>query len=359
VIRNASGTWRSRVHTADGGRVSVGSFRTRAEVERALAMAVGEQVKGTFVNPRSGRVSFELYALDWLHNRPGLRPTTYELYESQLHRHLIPVFGQLALVDITPPVVRRWFTAMQKGTKPGPVTLAKIYRLLRTILNTAVEDDLIVKNPCNIKGAGAEHSAERPVAAVEQVAKIADAIEPCYRALVLMATYGTLRSGELFGLQRKHIDVTARTVTVEQQVTHLRSGELLVGVPKTSAGKRVVSLPSSVMPDVERHLAEFVGLAGDAWVFRGPKGVVPRKSNWSVYWRRFCSQAGIEGLHFHDLRHTGNTLAASTGASTKELMSRTGHASARAALIYQHATRERDETIAAGLDDLIAKATAR
>jgi hypothetical protein len=66
VIRNASGTWRARVHTADGGRVSVGAFRTRVEAERALSTAVGEQTKGTFVSPRSGRASFESYALDWL-----------------------------------------------------------------------------------------------------------------------------------------------------------------------------------------------------------------------------------------------------------------------------------------------------
>jgi integrase len=61
----------------------------------------------------------------------------------------------------------------------------------------------------------------------------------------------------------------------------------------------------------------------------------------------------MEGLRFHDLRHTGNTIAAATGASTRELMARMGHASSRAALIYQHATRERDAAIAAALSDLI------
>jgi integrase len=289
--------------------------------------------------------------------RAKLRPTTYELYESQLRFHLLPVFGHLALAEITSPIVRRWLTAMEKRAKPGPVTRAKVYRLLRIILNTAVADDLIVKNPCNIKGAGAEQLVEGPVATVEQVAKIADEIEPCYRALVLVATYGTLRFGELFGLQRKHIDLTARTVTVEQQITHLRSGEMLIGAPKTAAGKRVVSLPASVIPDLERH--QFVGTADGAWVFRGPKGAVPRKSNWSAYWRRVCANAEVDGLHFHDLRHIGNTLAASTGASTKELMSRIGHSSARAALIYQHATRERDHAIAAGLDRIITASPAR
>ncbi|MCW2610661.1 MAG: site-specific integrase, partial [Cryptosporangiaceae bacterium] len=55
---------------------------------------------------------------------------------------------------------------------------------------------------------------------------------------------------------------------------------------------------------------------------------------------------GAQGLRFHDLRHTGNTLAAATGASTKELMARMGHASMRAALIYQHASADRDADIA-------------
>ncbi|MEV7005349.1 hypothetical protein [Streptosporangium sp. NPDC051022] len=58
---------------------------------------------------------------------------------------------------------------------------------------------------------------------------------------------------------------------------------------------------------------------------------------------------GLPDLHFHDLRHVGNTLAASTGASLKELMSRMGHSSTRAALIYQHAGQDRDRAIAQAL----------
>jgi hypothetical protein len=61
-------------------------------------------------------------------------------------------------------------------------------------------------------------------------------------------------------------------------------------------------------------------------------------------------KAGLPaGFHFHDLRHTGNTLAAASGASTRELMHRMGHGSMRAALIYQHAASDRDREIAAAL----------
>ncbi|HVH21154.1 MAG TPA: site-specific integrase, partial [Pseudonocardia sp.] len=65
------------------------------------------------------------------------------------------------------------------------------------------------------------------------------------------------------------------------------------------------------------------------------------------------SAIGTPGLHFHDLRHTGNHLAARTGASTRDLMARMGHDDMRAALIYQHATAEADRQIAQRLNDLL------
>jgi integrase len=85
-------------------------------------------------------------------------------------------------------------------------------------------------------------------------------------------------------------------------------------------------------------------------VFPAPKGGLIRRSNFNRrIWAPAVRKVGLVGFHFHDLRHTSNTLAAMTGASTRELMSRMGHASPRAALIYQHATRERDAEIAARL----------
>ena len=88
-------------------------------------------------------------------------------------------------------------------------------------------------------------------------------------------------------------------------------------------------------------------------MFVGPAGGPLRRSNWSKAGGRDGGQLGLDHLHFHDLRHTGNTLAAATGASTKELMSRMGHSSSRAALIYQHATAERELAIAQRLSDMV------
>ena len=356
IRKNRSGSWQARVRQPDGDRITLGSFDTKADAQRAIAIALGQQVRGRLLDPRAGKVPFAYFAKEWVEHRPGLRPTTIDLYDSQLRHHLLPEFGKYDINEITAAHVRRWYATLMKGDKPSPVTVAKIYRLLRTILNTAVEDELIGRNPCSIKGAGVEHSPERPVATLQQVWNIAGAIDSRYRALVLMATFCTLRFGELFGLRRKNIDLEAGTVRVVEQATHLASGELIFGPPKTGAGRRVVSIPASLLGEIEQHLGTFVDPSPDAWVFRSEKGIVPRKSNWSVLWRRVTASVGIQGLHFHDLRHTGNTLAASTGASTKELMSRMGHASPRAALIYQHATREREDAIAKALDAMIVGA---
>ena len=168
------------------------------------------------------------------------------------------------------------------------MTVAKAYRLLRAILNTAVRDKRIRENPCQIKGTDKESSPERPVLSVPEVYRLADAIGPRYRALILLATFGNLRWDELAGLRR-------------------------------------------------RNLETFAGPGPDDFVFVGVKGDQLRRSNFSKPWARALAKAGLPtGTHVHDLRHTGNTLSAEAGASLAELMSRMGHTSARAAMVYLH-----------------------
>jgi integrase len=74
-----------------------------------------------------------------------------------------------------------------------------------------------------------------------------------------------------------------------------------------------------------------------------------RASSRKSVWNKARQTVGLPNLHFHDLRHTGGTLSAATGATLKELMARLRHSSVRASMIYQHATRERDKSIAAAL----------
>jgi integrase len=103
-----------------------------------------------------------------------------------------------------------------------------------------------------------------------------------------------------------------------------------------------VAIPPPIGPELTRHISEFAEEGADGLVFVGPLGGRLRRHNFRKLWLRALADAGLgdRGVHFRDLRHTGNHLAAITGASTRELLARMGHSSVRAAMIYQLATRE-------------------
>jgi len=337
------------------GRQYKRSFPTKkaaVEFEAAERLAVRA---GEWLDPAAGQVSFKEYSGAWLTQRSDLRPRTVDLYRWLLAKHIWPGLGQRQLGEIRTAEVREWRADLMAGGL-GSSTVAKAYRLLRTILGTALEDGRISKNPCAIRGAGIERTPERPVATLEQVYALAGAVPVRNQALVLLAAFSGMRLGELLALQRERIDLEAGVVHVTESQHELVDRRIVTGPPKTEAGRRTVSIPPHLLPVLAEHLNRWVGPEPDALVFTGDKGGWLRRSQWNSRWRQARQQVGLPQLHFHDLRHTGNTLAAATGASTKELMSRLGHASAPAALRYQHATRERDQAIADALSDMVSEA---
>lgn len=358
IRRLPSGRYQARYRLDIKEFVAPCTFRTKRDAESFLASVRADVERGVWVDPDAGRVTLFEYAWHWLDQRPDLRPRSRELYESELRLHILPALGDTELAKLTTSRIRSWHAEMLNAGRPGRTTVAKCYRLLRTILGTAVEDELIVKNPCVVKGAGVERAAERPIATIKQVYALAEAIEPRYRALVLMATFTGLRLGELQALTRRRLDLLHSRVDVVEQMLHLADGTLLVAPPKSDAGRRSVAIPTVIVPDLEAHLATWAAPGRDGLVFCGYRGQPMRRGTFYTAWKRATKTVGLEGLRPHDLRHTGNTLAAATGASTKELMARMGHASPRAALIYQHATKDRDAAIAAALSTLVEKVTA-
>jgi integrase len=136
-------------------------------------------------------------------------------------------------------------------------------------------------------------------------------------------------------------------------VAELDGGKLLDDTPKSRASRRTVAIPAEIIPDLQAHLDTFAEFGPDGRVFVGPRGGPLRRSGFRRIWNQTRADVGFPDLHFHDLRHVGNTLAATTGASLKELMARMGHASPRAALIYQHASQDRDKVIAQALGEAL------
>jgi integrase len=363
VRRLPSGRWQARYPGPDGiDRSAPDTFATKTDAEVWLTMKEAEIRRGDWLAPEAGRVRFDDYADTWI-NDHVLKPRTEELYRGLLKNHLKPTLGRAYLADIREDDIRRWRKErLNAGPKQarsfGPVTVAKAYRLLHGIMATAVDDGRIRRNPCRIKGAGQEHSKERPVISVATLVELLDQVPERYRALLLLATFANLRFGELASLRRDQVDLDHCEVRIDSSTAETDGGRLIDDDPKSPAGIRIVAFPEDIAPELSDHLERFAAPGPKGLVFVGPKGGRLRRSNFRKFWQRARAAVGLPELHFHDLRHTGNTMAAAQGATLRELMERMGHSSTRAALIYLHATRERDQRIAAGMGQLFKDATA-
>ena len=138
---------------------------------------------------------------------------------------------------------------------------------------------------------------------------------------------------------------------ITQASPELTNGRRVTGDPKSRAGKRTVYLPDFLLPELRRHLQWFAEKERDGLIFVGEKGAPFRRSTFGRKWRKARTKVGMpDNFRFYDLRHTGNTLAADTGAKLKDLMVRAGQSSERAQMIYQHSTAKHQRKLARGID---------
>jgi integrase len=234
--------------------------------------------------------------------------------------------------------------------------MTKAYVLVKAIMSTAVDDGLIRRNPCRIRGVSASLSPERPVVTMRQVLDLAAAIDPRYRAPVLLATFGSPRWGEMAALCRADLDLGAGTVRVERSLIQLPGGGHGFGPPKSAAGHRTVIIPPVIVRELACCLDQLPATAGDL-LFASPEGSPLHHGNFRRrVWLPAVASAGLTGIHLHDLRHAGNTFTANAGANLRELMDRMGHSSTRAALIYLHGGDQRQRAIADAVSDTARKA---
>jgi len=329
-----------------GGRQISRSFDSARSAEDWLAEQRTQLRRGEWRDPAAGSISLGDYFGTWLGAR-RLAPRTAELYAWLWRRCLLHQLGRTPLQHISPTVVRQWHAALTIASRPGPTTVAKSYRLLSCVLSDAVRDEILVRNPCTVVGAGVEPRRRIQTLTVEEVERVAGAMPEHLRALVLVAGYGGLRWGELAGLRVEDVCADRSSVTVQQTLSETLRGELSFAGPKSTAGYRTVVLPASVSTELSTHIHRF---DRSELVFTTVTGLPIRRPNFTQTWRTALTLAGVPEVRFHDLRHTAATLATRQGATVREVQARLGHASAQAALRYQHVVAGADSELAERLE---------
>jgi integrase len=343
VRQLTSGRWQARYrqhdHTLKSAPVT---FDTKLDASAWLADYVEGAVIADHKRPDT---TLAEYATVWLASRE-LKPRTRAHYRDLLDDLIEPSLGAVRLSRVSPDKVRAWYGRIDAT---HPTLRAHAYGLLRTIMATALADELVAANPCRIRGAGSSRTKHQTtVATLPELEVIVAAMPERYRPMVLLAAWCGLRFGELTELRRGDIDALGRVLRVRRGVSRA-GGQVFIGDPKSDAGRRDVSIPPHLMPALTAHLSKHVGAEPGALLFPGRNGGSMAPSSLYRVWYPARAAAGRSDLRFHDLRHTGGTLAAATGATLADLMARLGHSTPVAAMVYQHAAAGRDRDIADAL----------
>lgn len=358
-----SGRFQASYLDPDGRRrVAPTTFATRTDAAVYLDTVSADLARKAWKAPDADPLpTLAEYGTRWIRQRAGLKDSTRAQYGVDFRRHVEPYLGDFRLDEVTPDLVRQWHAelaedlagelAAQERTsvatnRNGAPTVARAYRLLRTMLGTAVEDELLGSNPCRIKGAGQAPVAERPTLSPAEVARLADAVPEHYRALVVVAAYAGPRIGELAALRVRDLRFgKAPALTVEERVYRV-AGRYDYAGPKSRAGRRTVALPGFVADALAEHLRAHRPEAGpDDLVFVTENGGNILGA-YSQTLSRALARIGRPDCRVHDLRHSGALLAAESGATLPELMQRLGHGTVAAAQAYMHAAEDHGRKVA-------------
>ena len=336
------------------------TFTSRLDAEAWLARERRLMELGTWTPPTL-RTAQEVatseavadYAKRWIAERK-LTERTRDEYASKLRLHIAPtVLGKMPISDVTPRIVRAWYAGL--GSK-HPTRNAHAYSLLHGIFETAVaQDGLLTINPCQIVSAMSTPTQRKPVIlTVDELAALAVAIKPeRLKSLILLKAWCGLRWGEVIELRRKDIDIDAGVVQARRAVTHRKGchiGPLKQGKPHT------VVIPPHILADLKHHLDVNVAKGEEELLFPAARGGC--HLNDKVF-RSYLDPAlesigcktGEDGMRVHDLKHFAGTMAGRVG-TLPEVMSRLGHSTVKAAMVYQNEVTGSDVEMAVKLSAL-------
>ncbi|MGX5655230.1 tyrosine-type recombinase/integrase [Geodermatophilus nigrescens] len=363
VAKRADGQWRARYRDA-AGREHARHFRRKVDAQRWLDGVTAAIETGTYVDPRAGRVAVGEWAGRWLEGQAQLKPTTRARYRGILDGHVLPRWADRPLTTLAHAEIQTW-VAEQRAAGMAPATVRKHFRVLSLVLDLAVRDGRLARNPCTGVNLPRAEQARRRYLTHEQVHLLAAetarprpdtrlphrerAVMDSYRLVVLVLAYCGLRWGELAALKVARVDVARRRLEVVESVVEV-DGVLVWGVPK-GYERRSVPVPAFLLEELRSYLQ---GRDPDDLLFTGLRGggVLRNRIFRRAGFDRAAETVGLDGLVPHELRHTAASLAVSSGANVKAVQRMLGHASAALTLdTYTDLFDDDLDAVAHRLDD--------
>ncbi|MDJ1132430.1 tyrosine-type recombinase/integrase [Streptomyces iconiensis] len=389
-----SNTKRYRVCGIPGVRRK--SFETIDAAKRWKAKAEHETNTGDFLDPARGAMTLRTYIrTEYLPNRPSGDPGTAATVRSRLD-HVDTLLGDQRLAALKAPELRGFIKDLEP--RLGPATTHEVWGYLSAVLQHAVDDERIRKNPCKTKTVVLPVVPERRVQpwARDRIRLVRASLAPRYRATVDVGVGVGMRQGEVFGLAEGDIDDAAEVIHVRRQVKKL-GAKLVFALPK---GQKTRTVPASahVRRRLREHIAAFPPVEitlpwGDSappqterdtkerapqtyrLLFTTPSGTALRRDSWNLrQWKPALAAAGVipppetvrQGKRqrpvkkyaearedgFHVLRHTFASVQLHARETIVAVSKWLGHKDPAITLrIYAHMMPEADGRGRAAMDD--------
>ena len=340
--------------------------KTQAEVKEKLKKAIAESENLDI--KRSGMYTVGEWMDLWyeIYAKPRIRESTAVYYKMFIDTHIRPKLGDIKLNQLQTMDIQRLYNELRengrirkeiKDKQPGLSVsyIRGMHNMLKSCLNSAVEEWLILRNPalgCKLPKA---EKKEMKVLTQEQLGSYLAAADR--RGLLPMffleLTTG-LRKGELVPLLWSDVDVENRTISITKQAYRMKGG-MKVQPPKTDNSMRKIALSAETMELLKQEHDKH---PGNPYLFPSPvSGGMYHPDSVVKLHQKILKDAGLEHIRFHDLRHTFATLALQNGIDVKTVSSMLGHSSAGFTLAtYTHTTNKVQEQAAAKMGNLLKQA---
>ena len=318
--------WLAR-YVDEHGQENTRSFERKVDAQAWLNEITAAQTTGTYVAPSAGRVTVRELHVKWLGTQGHLKETTVATRAFAWSGYVESRWSSVLVADVQTSDIRSWVQELAVGGAK-PATIENALSVLRQILEMAVEDKRISRNPCAGVKSPRRHYRPRGYLTHEQVELLAAEVGD-YATVIRFLAYTGLRWGEMAALRLDSFDMLRRRVNIRQAVAEV-GGRLVWSTPK-SHERRSVPFPAFLADPLA---ALMVGKRREDLVFTSPEGSVLRVSTWrprvfNVAVKRLQKKhPAFPAVTPHDLRHTAASLSISAGANVKAVQTMLGHASA-------------------------------